>query len=268
MQRAGDRPPKPAGTVPLGRRQPPKTARACAACGEPLPPGSRANKRTHSGACRTRLCRQRKPQAGNACVTGTTATTRRSGRTWAEPPPTPAANDLAPAAAWLEGRPPGKLSKARRRVLRSPSPAQLSLFGPSITGPTSGPRGRAAVDHTAVRLQPVQIRDPQHARDGGSESRPHAVVDAATDAGQPALARQHPPHHRAPGPPVEIGSPLVAALADAILQARVKRSGLSSAIDAKVSGASERHAPARARTGGRSSDAEERGLLVAEGGRR
>jgi hypothetical protein len=51
----------------------------CRACGEQLPPWSRSDRRTCSGACRTRLWRAALP-SGDACGTGTRLAGGRSGR--------------------------------------------------------------------------------------------------------------------------------------------------------------------------------------------
>ena len=52
--------------------------RHCLACGQPLQPWTRVDKVTCTGACRTRLCRQRE-DARNTFVTGRTAVAPRSG---------------------------------------------------------------------------------------------------------------------------------------------------------------------------------------------
>jgi predicted nucleic acid-binding Zn ribbon protein len=57
------------------------TPRTCLACGQALPSWVRIDKLTCTGACRTRLCRQRN-DARNTLVTGRTAVTTRSGRGW------------------------------------------------------------------------------------------------------------------------------------------------------------------------------------------
>jgi predicted nucleic acid-binding Zn ribbon protein len=51
--------------------------RRCLACGQALPSWARIDKLTCTGACRTRLCRQRK-DARNTFVTGTKAVAPRS----------------------------------------------------------------------------------------------------------------------------------------------------------------------------------------------
>lgn len=52
--------------------------RRCLACGQALPSWVRIDKLTCTGACRTRLCRQRK-DARDTFVTGRTAVAARSG---------------------------------------------------------------------------------------------------------------------------------------------------------------------------------------------
>ena len=244
MQTADGRPLKPPGASSLRAWRPSETPRACAACEEPLPFGSRANKRTHSGACRTRLCRQRKGQAGNACVTGTTATAPRSGLAWDDAPPRAPASDPAPAAAWLERTPVPMPTRGRGRAIRSFSPAQLSLFGPVVTGPGPTPLGGRPQDDADALPQPTQWRDPRRTSRLRSAVHAHPIVDAVADEGRLLTAhkpprRDPPPRNLDPGRHIATGSPLVSALADAILEAHAKRTGLWSATHAKVPDASE-----------------------------
>jgi hypothetical protein len=233
-----------------------KTARACVAGGEPLPTGSRANKRTHSGACRTRLCRPRKAQASDACVTATTATTPLSGHAWAETPPPPAATALAPVAARLARTPPAIPPPSRARVVRPLSPAQLVLFGPLAPGSVPDPRGALSEDHAGGLPQLAAHGAPRRTSGQPSGRRTATALDPITDARQRVPARRLPAHHLASGHPATSGSPLVAALADAILETHAKRSGSWGATHAKVSDASEPDAPARARSWGRRAGAE------------
>jgi hypothetical protein len=268
MQTADGRPLKPPGASSLRAWRPSETPRACAACEEPLPFGSRANKRTHSGACRTRLCRQRKGQASNACVTGTAAAAPRPGHAWDDAPPRAPANAPTPATAWLERMPVPMPTKARARAIRSPSPAQLSLFGPVGPGPAPTPPGGRPQDDADALPQPAQNRDRRRTSPVGCEPRPGPLADATADEGLLLTARQPP--RRDPGRHVATGSPLISAMTDAILEAHAKRSGLWSATHGKVPDASEPDTsdgatPRRRRASGRTADV--RQLTVVDGTR-
>ncbi len=201
-------------------------------------------------------------------LTGTSATTPRSGHAWDETAPPPAANAPAPAVRWLERTPVPLRPKSRVRAMRSPSPAQLSLLGPLVPGSVPDPLGSRSEGHAGGSPQPAGHADPRSTGNRGLESPPLAALDPITDAGQPVPARRLPPHQLAPGHHVPSGSPLVAALAGAILEAHAKQSGLWGATHGKVPDASEPDAPARAHIRGRSSGAEERGLRVVGAGRR
>jgi hypothetical protein len=163
--------------------------------------------------------------------------------------------------------------KARASAIRSSSPAQLSLFGPVGPGPAPTPPGGRPQDDATAIPQPAQNRDPRRTSLYRSEVRAHPIVDAIADDGRllPANqpARRHPPPRNLdPGRHVATGSPFISALADAILEAHAKRSGLSGATHGKVPDASEPDrsdgaAPPRRRASGRAADV--RQLTVVDG---
>ncbi len=59
----------------------------CLACGEPLVSWARADRRTCSMGCRTRLCRMRKAERSNTSATGTAPSEPRSAPKWPPIPP-------------------------------------------------------------------------------------------------------------------------------------------------------------------------------------
>jgi len=115
----------------------------CLACGEPLLLGSRADRRTHGGACRTRLYRQPKAQASNACVTGTAALeTRWRAEAYVGPPVRFAGRSRA-----VSGQPPipgrhesEQVATVAGTDATSGVVVQLTLFGAGWSSRSSGAR--------------------------------------------------------------------------------------------------------------------------------
>ena len=107
--------------------------RRCLACGQALPSWVRIDKLTCTGACRTRLCRQRK-DARNTFVTGTKAVAPRSGRL-ASTQPVPGQPRSPGASREASPRPTNPVILALVVALRDVE--QRRVRGKVLTDPTA-----------------------------------------------------------------------------------------------------------------------------------